>query len=94
MVNKDVDLITFSELLDKLMTINIKLYHVLDESASLDHVSNKTEDIKQRIVELNGENIKLIKQRSLLKTMIDTKLNIAIQNGGTQILDEVKKYGI
>jgi len=93
MVKKDVDLITFSELLDKLMTINIKLYHVLDESASLDRITEKTEDVKQRIVELNGENIRLIKQRSLLKTMIDTKLNIAIQNGGTQILDEVKKYG-
>ena len=41
---------------------------------------------------LSGENIRLVKQRSNLKSAIDKKLNIAIKNGGTEILDEVKNY--
>lgn len=93
MVENDIQLITFSELLDKLMTINIKLYNVLDEAATLDKIIDKNDTVKQRIVDLSGENIRLIKQRSLLKNMIDKKLNIAIKSGGTEILDEVKKYG-
>lgn len=47
---------------------------------------------KNEIVNLSGENINLIKQRSFLKSSIDKKLNNAIKNGGTQVLDEVKKY--
>lgn len=92
MVN-DLELITFSELLDKLMTINIKLYHVLDEASELDHIAEKTDAIKQRIIDLSGENIRLIRQRSKLKSAIDQKLNSAIKSGGTDVLDEVKKYG-
>ena len=41
---------------------------------------------------LNADQISLVKQRSFLKTAIDTKLNIAIKEGGTRVLDEVKKY--
>lgn len=93
MVENDIQLITFSELLDKLMTVNIKLYNVLDEAATLDKITDKNDTVKQRIVDLSGENIRLIKQRSLLKNLIDIKLNIAIKSGGTEILDEVKKYG-
>ena len=89
---QDLELITFSELLDKLMTINIKLYNLLDKTAELDKVKKKTKEQTELIVKLSGENIRLVKQRSSLKTAIDKKLNIAIQSGGTDTLDEVKNY--
>ena len=90
---EDLDLITFSELHYKLMTINIKLYNVLDKSAELDKLSNKTSEIQEEIINLSGQNIRLVKQRSYLKSAIDKKLNLAIKNGNTTILDEVKNYG-
>jgi hypothetical protein len=92
-MNKDIELITFSELLDKLMTINIKLYNLLERTTILDNKNPKTDDDIKEIVKLSGDNIRLVKQRSALKSAIDKKLNNAIQSGGTAILDEVKKYG-
>ena len=89
---QDLELITFSELIDKLTVINIKLYHLLDKTAEIDRKSEKTADEIALIVMLSGENIRLVKQRSNLKSAIDKKLNIAINNGGTEILDEVKNY--
>jgi hypothetical protein len=89
---EDIELITFSELVDKLMTINIKLYNLLDKSAELDKIKNKTNEQKDLIIKLSGENIRLIKQRSKLKTAIDKKLNLAIKNGETDVLDEIKNY--
>ena len=53
---EDIDLITFSELLDKLMTINIKLYNLLDKSAELDKISDKTPEVEKQIINLSGEN--------------------------------------
>ena len=89
----DIELITFSELLDKLIITNIKLYNLLDKTAALDKIKNKTQEIKDEIIELSGENIRLVKQRSSLKSAIDEKLNLAIKCGKTNIIDEVKKYG-
>jgi hypothetical protein len=88
---ENLEAVTFSELIDKLITINVKLFNVLDRSSYLDSLE-KTEEVKNEIVNLSGENIRLIKQRSFLKSSIDKKLNDAIKNGGTQVLDEVKKY--
>ena len=90
---EDIDLITFSELLDKLMTINIKLYNLLDKSAELDKISDKTPEVEKQIINLSGENIRLVKQRSILKSAIDKKLNLAISSGNTVVLDEIKNYG-
>jgi hypothetical protein len=89
---EDLELITFSELLDKLMTINIKLYNLLEKTAELDKIEKKTQAELDLIVKFSGENIRLVKQRSNLKSAIDKKLNMAIKNGGTEILDEVKNY--
>jgi hypothetical protein len=91
MENQEV--ITFSELIDKLITVNIKLYNLLEKTAELDRKIEKTNDDIQLIVKLSGENIRLAKMRSILKSAIDQKLDIAIKEGGTGILDEVKKYG-
>jgi len=93
MVMEDIELITFSELLDKLMTVNIKLYNLLDKTAELDKISNKTSETEKQIINLSGENIRLVKQRSMLKSAIDKKLNISIKNGNSSVLDEVKNYG-
>jgi hypothetical protein len=89
---EDLELITLSELIDKLITINIKLYHLLDKTTELDRKTEKTADEIALIITLSGENIRLVKQRSNLKSAIDKKLNMAIKNGGTDVLDEVKNY--
>jgi hypothetical protein len=86
------ELITFSELIDKLITINIKLYMLLEKTSELDRKGKKTKEDIELIVRLSGDNIRLATQRSKLKTAIDKKLNEAIKNGQTDVLDEVKKY--
>jgi hypothetical protein len=86
------ELITFSELIDKLITINIKLFFLLERTSELDRKAQKTKEEIELIVKLSGDNIRLATQRSNLKTAIDKKLNDAIKNGETRILDEVKKY--
>jgi ribosome-associated translation inhibitor RaiA len=88
----DLELITFSELLDKLTVINIKLFNLLEKAAELDRKENRTAEDIETIIRLSGENIRLVKQRSNLKSAIDKKLNQAIRKGGTEILDEVKNY--
>jgi ribosome-associated translation inhibitor RaiA len=88
----DIELVTFSELLDKLSVVNIKLFNLLEKTAELDKKAEKSKEDVDLIIKLSGENIHLIKQRSNLKSAIDKKLNIAIKNGGTEILDEVKNY--
>ena len=84
---------TISELIDRLITVNIKLYFLLDKTAELDKKEVKTQDDIDLIVKLSGENVHLAKHRSMLKTAIDTRINTAIKNGSTDILDECKKYG-
>jgi hypothetical protein len=86
------DITTFSELIDKLITVDIKLFNLMDKTAELNMKEKTNEDIKL-LVELSGENIRLATYRSSLKTAIDKKLNYAIKNGATDILDECKKYG-
>jgi len=86
------DIVTFSELLDKLMVINIKLFNLLEKTSELDKKEPKSKDDVDLIVNLSGENIRLVKQRSILKSAIDEKLNTAIKNDSTDVLDEVKNY--
>jgi hypothetical protein len=86
------EITTFSELIDKLITTNVKLYMLLEKTSELDRKSDKTKEDIELIVKLSGDNIRLATQRSKLKTAIDKKLNEAIKNGGTGVLDEIKKY--
>lgn len=86
------DLITFSELIDKLITVNIKLFNLLDRTAELDNKAYKTKEDIDLIVKLSGDNVRLATQRSNLKSAIDEKLNTAIKNGSTGVLNECKKY--
>ena len=91
--NAELELITFSELIDKLMIVNIKLYNCLERSSILNDKVDKTDDDIKEIVKLSDDNIRLVRQRSGYKNAIDKKLNLAIQNGETEVLDEVKNYG-
>ena len=86
------ELITLSELIDKLSIINIKLYHLLEKTTELDQKKNRSKEDIALIVTLSGDNIRLVKQRSQLKSAIDKKINDAISRGGTDVLDEVKNY--
>lgn len=87
-----MELITISELIDRLSIVNIKLYNLLDRTAELD-AKEKTPDVTAEIVKLSGDNIRLVKQRSQLKIAIDQKIAEVIRQGRIDILDEVKDYG-
>jgi len=91
MVN-DIELITLSELIDRLSIVNIKLYNLLEKTTELDGKKDKTGADVALIVRLSGDNIRLVKQRSQLKLAIDQKINDAIIRGGINVLDEVKNY--
>ena len=87
------DITTFSELIDKLITIDIKLYMVLEETGSLAKKSDRTQTDTEKLADLNVRNVDLVQIRSKLKSAIDNKLNEAIKTGNTDVLNEVKKYG-
>jgi len=87
------DITTISELIDKLITINIKLYNVLEDSAKIANMNNKKDSDMIKLGELNAKNIRLVQNRSQLKTAIDFKISQAIKSGNVSVLDEVKKYG-
>ena len=85
-----MELITFSELIDKLNIVNIKLFNLLDKTAELDKISKKSREDIDLIIQLSGDNIRLAKQRSNLKSAIDKKLNEAIKAGKLDELNELK----
>jgi hypothetical protein len=87
------EITTFSELIDKLITIDIKLYMVLEETGSLAKKVNRTSEDTEKLADLNVRNVDLVQIRSKLKSAIDNKLNEAIRTGNTDVLNEVKKYG-
>lgn len=87
-----MELITFSELIDKLITINVKLFTLLETTAELAKKEVLTKEESELMVKLAGDNVRLAKLRSELKTAIDNKLNEAIKSGETKVLDEVKNY--
>ena len=86
------DITTFSELIDKLITVDLKLYNLLEKTSELDRKKEKTSSDIELIVRLSGDNVGLAKARSALKAAIDRKLNDAIKNGNTGVLNEFKRY--
>lgn len=89
----DIELITFAELIDKLITINIKLYNIMEALADIDNKTEKSQADLERLASITESHLKLVKQRSGVKSAIDAKLNDAIRHGETQVIQEVKKYG-
>ena len=88
-----IELITFSELIDKLMTINIKLYNLMDEITKYSDLKKLSEKEASILLKLNKDQIRLVKQRSGLKSAIDKKLNVAIKDGNINVSNEIKNYG-
>lgn len=87
------DITTISELIDKLITINIKLYNVLEDSAKIANMKNQSDKDLIELGKLNAKNIRLVQNRSQLKSAIDSKISQAVKSGNVSVLDEVKKYG-
>lgn len=87
------EITTFSELIDKLITINIKLYNVMEDTGTLASKSERSSSDMNKLANLNLQNVELVKLRSKLKSAIDSKLKDAIQNGDMDVLNEVKRYG-
>ena len=88
-----IELVTFSELIDKLMIVNIKLYVLMDKIAEYSALEKLSEKEASILLSLNKDQVRLVKQRSELKSAIDKKLNIVIKNGDTNVSDEIKSYG-
>lgn len=87
------EITTFSELIDKLITINIKLYNVMEDTGTLASKRERNSSDMNKLANLNLQNVELVKLRSKLKSAIDSKLKEAIQNGDMDVLNEVKRYG-
>lgn len=88
-----IELVTFSELVDKLITNNIKLYILMDKITAYSDVKKLSEKDAATLLKLNKDQISLVKQRSELKSAIDKKLNVAIKTGNINELNELKSYG-
>ncbi len=79
---------SFSELVDKLSIVNVKLYMVKEKQSNI-----KTSTSKEELKSLIDQDISLCRQRSTLKKEIDSSLRKAIQTGDTTQINEVKDYG-
>ena len=88
-----IELVTFSELVDKLMIVNIKLYVLMDKIAEYSALEKLSEKEAIILLSLNKDQVRLVQQRSELKSAVDKKLNSAIKDGDINVLDEVKSYG-
>jgi len=88
-----IELVTFSELIDKLMIVNIKLYVLMDKIAEYSALEKLSEKEAIILLSLNKDQVRLVQQRSELKSAVDKKLNSAIKDGDINVLDEVKSYG-
>ena len=88
-----IELVTFSELVDKLMIVNIKLYILMDKIAEYSALEKLSEKEAIILLSLNKDQVRLVQQRSELKSAVDKKLNSAIKDGDINVLDEVKSYG-
>ena len=65
-----IELVTFSELVDKLMIVNIKLYILMDKIAEYSTLEKLSEKEAIILLSLNKDQIRLVKQRSGLKSAI------------------------
>ncbi len=109
---KDMDAVTefvgtcnsMSELVDKLCIENIRLWHILDDTASLkkelekpDISENERVKILEKIAKKSFENIETVKRRSIFKKAIDEmfifNVKKIIDGEDTNVCIENKNYG-
>lgn len=78
---------TFSELVDKLSIVNVKLYMVKEKQSQIREDASKSE-----LMSLIKQDLALCRERSALKKQIDAALSNAIKTGSVTVTNEVKQY--
>lgn len=78
---------TFSELIDKLSIVNVKLYMVKEKQSQVTDGTPK-EELKKLI----DQDLSLCRERSVLKKEINAALQNAVKSGNVSQLQEVKQY--
>ena len=78
---------TFSELVDKLSIVNVKLYMVKEKQSQVTEETPK-EELKRLI----DQDLSLCRERSILKKEINAALLNAVKTGSVAQLQEVKQY--
>lgn len=97
---------SFSELVDRLCIENVRLWHILDDTAALKRELEAAEaagdkarrtEILERIAKKSFENIESVKRRSSFKRAIDESLRHSIgeitRGGDPNVCIESKSYG-
>ncbi len=97
---------SFSELVDRLCIENVRLWHILDDTAELKRELEEAEaggdgarrtEILERIAKKSFENIETVKRRSAFKRAIDESLkhNVGrmVRGGDPSVCIESKSYG-
>ena len=78
---------TFSELVDKLSIVNVKLYMVKEKQSQ-----TTDETPKEELKRLIDQDLSLCRERSILKKEINSALLNAVKTGSVAQLQEVKQY--
>lgn len=97
---------SFSELVDRLCIENVRLWHILDDTAGLKRELEAAEadgdgarrtEILERIAKKSFENIETVKRRSAFKRAIDESLRHSVgqmvRGGDPNVCIESKSYG-
>lgn len=95
---------SFSELVDRLCIENVRLWHILDDTAELkrrleawDGGAEGRTEILEKIAKKSFENIETVKRRSMFKRAIDEALRHSVQQavhgGDPSVCIESKSYG-
>lgn len=97
---------SFSELVDRLCIENVRLWHILDDTAELKRELEAAEadgdgarrtEILEKIAKKSFENIETVKRRSAFKRAIDESLRHSVgqmvRGGDPNVCIESKSYG-
>ena len=97
---------SFSELVDRLCIENVRLWHILDDTAELKREleaaeaegdGTKRTEILEKIAKKSFENIETVKRRSAFKRAIDESLRHSVgqmvRGGDPNVCIESKSYG-
>lgn len=97
---------SFSELVDRLCIENVRLWHILDDTAELKRELEAAEaggdaarrtEVLERIAKKSFENIETVKRRSAFKRAIDESLRHSVgqmvRGGDANVCIESKSYG-
>lgn len=83
--------LTIAEIIDKLITTNIKCFQSQDKMMEINPDSGSIEDLR-RIAELSQQTQRLNKRRSHLMQALDEAVAKAIKEQAAQVYDGSKTY--